>query len=138
MAKVYIGIGSNLGQRNENIEFAIRELEKTGVIRVRKTSSIYETEPVGGPPQGRFLNGVMEIDTDLPPTMLLERLQDIESRMGRVRQEVDGPRIIDLDILLYDDQVFETPELTIPHPRMSRREFVLKGLREIAPDIEVS
>ena len=105
-------------------------------MRVTALSTILETEPVGGPPQGRYLNCVVEIRTDATPVELFHALKQIERTMGRPAQDARwGPRIIDLDILLYDDATISTPELTIPHPEMHRRRFVLAPLAQIAPDI---
>ncbi|MCK4463519.1 MAG: 2-amino-4-hydroxy-6-hydroxymethyldihydropteridine diphosphokinase [Candidatus Omnitrophica bacterium] len=131
MVTSYIGIGSNLGDRQGNINKAISYLKDSDKIEVKKVSSIYETEPIGGPPQGKFLNGVIEIDTDLSPLDLLDRLDEIEMKLGRVHSEKNGPRTIDLDILLYSDTQINNERLTIPHPHMQEREFVLRGLREI-------
>lgn len=109
-------------------------LSGKGII-LEKISSIIETDPVGGPPgQGKFLNAVVKIHTDLSPHALLACLQSIELGLGRVRKEHHGPRTIDLDILFYDDVVIQTPELTIPHPLMHEREFVMNPLNEIAPE----
>ncbi len=133
MSIVYIGMGSNLGQREENIQKAISLLEKQN--KILKTSTIIETEPVGGPPQGKFLNAVVKMETSLPPLDLLKVLQNIEQHLGRVRTIPNAARTMDLDILLYDQINMQTDQLTIPHPRMFEREFVLKPLREIAPEI---
>ena len=134
MAIVYIGVGSNLGDRFENIQSAF-ELLGRSFIHIVKSSSIIETDPVGGPAQEKFLNCVIKTETILSPEELLKTLQEIEHRLGRIREEVNGPRTIDLDILLYDDLVFSTPEITIPHPRMLERSFVLEPLKEIEPDL---
>ena len=107
-------------------------MEENG-IKILKQSSLIETEPAGGPPQGKFLNAVIEIETSLKPLELLNVLQNIEQQLGRVRSIPNAPRTIDLDILLYDQINMQTPGLTIPHPRMFEREFVLKPLKEIAP-----
>jgi len=127
----YIGIGSNLGDRHKNIRDAIEELRKTKGIEVKKISHIYETEPVGGPEQPRYLNGAIGIETDLEPRQLLFATQHIENQLGRKRTEKDGSRTIDLDILTYGDIKIDEPDLKIPHPRMNEREFVLKPLRDI-------
>ena len=138
MTICYIGFGSNLGDREENIEKALSVLKKTEGIKVRKISSIYETEPVGGPLQGKFLNGVAEIETSLNPRKLLRCLKKIEKAVGRKPGKVRwGPREIDLDILLYGDESVAEPDLKIPHPEMRKRGFVLKPLCEIAPDVVV-
>jgi len=137
MATAYIGIGSNLGDRRKNIDEAIGILRNSESVIVRKISSIYETKPVGGPPQGDYLNGVIEVTTELSPYELLKSLNDIESSLGRMRIEQNGPREIDLDILIYDDLTINDEVLVIPHPRMSEREFVLQGLKEIAPELRM-
>jgi 2-amino-4-hydroxy-6-hydroxymethyldihydropteridine diphosphokinase len=133
MSTVHIGIGSNLGDREEHCLKAIRLFPEKGVL-VRRRSSVYETEPWGVKDQARFLNMAIEGETALTPARLLEVLKMIEDEVGRVETYRWGPRVIDLDILLYDDLVMSTPELTIPHPRMHEREFVLRPLAEIAPD----
>lgn len=134
MPVAHIGVGSNLGNRQKNIDQAFFWMQESG-IKISKRSSVIETEPVGGPPQGKFLNAVIEIETILDPFQLLEILQSIENRLGRVRAVINGPRTIDLDILLYENRTLKTAALTIPHPRMFEREFVLKPLLEIAPSI---
>lgn len=131
MVTCYIGIGSNLGDRRSYIDKAIEELRKNEHIKVNRASSIYETEAVSVMPQGKFLNGVLEIETDLTPEDLLEELNGIETRLGRKRTVKDGPRTIDLDILYYGDVKMKGRNLIIPHPRIQEREFVLKGLREL-------
>ncbi|MDD5439408.1 MAG: 2-amino-4-hydroxy-6-hydroxymethyldihydropteridine diphosphokinase [Candidatus Omnitrophica bacterium] len=136
MITAYIGIGSNLGDRQANIDTALVVLEHSGKVRITRRSSIYETEPVGGPPQGKYLNGVIEIETDLMPYDLLNLLKGIERNLGRVPNVRCGARVIDLDILLYGDVKVDDEALTIPHPRMNEREFVLRGLREIDPHRE--
>lgn len=127
----YIAVGSNLGNRNKNITDAIQALKKTPGINVKKVSTMYETGPVGGPPQGMYLNGVIEIETDLTPRQLLYNIHDIEDKLGRSRTVRNGPRTIDLDILLYGDKKMDEPDLKIPHPRMNSREFVIRPLKEI-------
>jgi len=131
MVNCYIGVGSNLGDRRGYIDKAIAALEKTDGIKVSRVSSIYETLPVGGPPQGRFLNGVIEIETCLKPRMLLSELNRIEVSLGRARTVKNGPRTIDLDILYYGDEDIKEDDLIIPHPKIDEREFVLRGLREL-------
>ena len=133
MPIVHIGIGSNLGDREEHCLKAIRLFSEKG-IHVRRRSSMYETEPWGVKDQPRFVNMVIEGETGLTPARLLEVLKMTEDEVGRVETYRWGPRMIDLDILLYDDLVMNTPELTIPHPRMHERDFVLRPLAEIAPD----
>lgn len=134
MATVYLALGSNVGDREENLREAIRRLGTSGV-RVTKTSSVYETEPVDYLDQPWFLNGVLEAQTELPAGELLTALRQIESKMGSKKPFAKGPRLIDLDILLYDDASIHTPELEIPHLRMLLRNFVLVPLAEIAPNL---
>ena len=134
MAIVYIGIGSNVGDREAHIERALAELTESG-ITIRKQASVIETDPVGGPPQGRYLNSVCEAETELSPRALLAVLKNIEQAVGRSETVRNGPREIDLDILLYDEVVMEASDLIIPHPRMFDREFVMRPLREIAPQV---
>ncbi|MBI4974216.1 MAG: 2-amino-4-hydroxy-6-hydroxymethyldihydropteridine diphosphokinase [Candidatus Omnitrophica bacterium] len=131
MVICYLGIGSNLGDRKKYINTAIEELRKNKHIHVNRISSIYETEALSAIAQGKFLNGVLEIETDLTPEALLGELNAIEGRLGRKRIVKDGPRTIDLDILYYDDVNMKSHNLIIPHPKIREREFVLKGLREL-------
>ena len=135
MSRAWIGLGSNLGDRRAHLERALTLLGRAPGIEVRAVSSFMETAPVGGPPQGMFLNAAASIETDLDPDGLLAALLDIEDRMGRVRAERWGPRIIDLDLLLFDDRIMHGRRLTVPHPRMHTRRFVLEPLAEIAPDV---
>lgn len=132
MATVYISLGSNIGDRAANLRAAIAELGRLG--EVRRTSPFYATEPVEFTQQDEFLNCVVELHTRLAPQALMEAALGIEQRMGRVRGADKGPRSIDLDLLLYDDQVVEQPGLKIPHPAMHRRRFVLAPLVDIAPE----
>jgi len=130
----YIALGSNQGDRREFLDRAIRALQEHSRIEVTQVSSYHETAPVGGPPgQPNFLNAAAELKTDLSPRELLDVLLEVERNLGRVRRERHGPRIIDLDLLLYDDQVVREPGMTVPHPAMHERWFVLKPLDEIAP-----
>jgi 2-amino-4-hydroxy-6-hydroxymethyldihydropteridine diphosphokinase len=131
-ATAYLGIGSNLGNREANLDRAIEMLSQR--MRVVKVSSVYDTEPLDNPNQPRFLNMVCEVSTRLTPEGLLVLAKGIESKMGRVGK-TGQPRIIDIDILLYGDVVMDTPDLVIPHPRLIRRAFVLVPLAEIAPDV---
>jgi 2-amino-4-hydroxy-6-hydroxymethyldihydropteridine diphosphokinase len=133
MPIVHIGIGSNLGDRKEHCLKAVRLFSEKG-IHIRRRSSMYETEPWGERNQPRFINMAIEGETRLTPVRLLEVLKMIEDEVGRKETFRWGPRVIDLDILLYDDLVMDTSELIIPHPRMHEREFVLRPLAEIAPD----
>jgi len=129
---VYLSLGSNLGDRLANLRTAISSLPPQIMPEVQ--SSIYETEPWGYSDQPAFLNLVVKADTNLPPLDVLKYLKDIEVVMGRKETFRFGPRLIDLDILFYDDLVIATPDLTIPHPHILERAFVLIPLAEIAPD----
>lgn len=135
MVTCYIGIGSNLGDRQYNINTAIKKIMMLMGTRVRKISRIIETLPQGGPPQGPYLNAVLEIETELSPYQLLQELQKVESSLGRLRLVKDGPRTIDLDILTYGDLCINEEALCLPHPHILEREFVLEPLREIAPEV---
>jgi 2-amino-4-hydroxy-6-hydroxymethyldihydropteridine diphosphokinase len=130
MPIVYLGLGSNLGDRAKNIHDAVSLLGEVGVMPI-KLSSIIETDPVGGPPQGLFLNAALKAATELSPVKLLNGIHAVELLLGRIRTVKDGPRTIDIDILLYDNLMLDTIELVIPHPRMREREFVMGPLREI-------
>jgi len=135
MAIVYLGIGSNLGNRKENIKTA-KALLKASNIAIVQCSSLIETTPLGGPPdQQNYFNGVVKVETFLPPQKLLDLLKSIESKLGREKTVRNGPRLIDLDILLYDQLQLQTSRLTIPHPRMFERDFVMNPLREIDPQL---
>lgn len=131
MTDVYIGVGSNLGDRRGYIKSAIEMLIRSERVKVNKISQLHETEPVGGPPQGRFLNGAIKIKTDLPARELLSLLLEIENALGRKRGAKNSPRTIDLDILTYGDLRIKEEGLVIPHPRMNEREFVRRPLSEI-------
>lgn len=130
-SNVYIGIGSNLGDRRANIEKAIKLVKLIKGVRIKRTSSIYETDPEGGLPQEKYLNGVFKIETKLDSHKLLGELQRIEKHLGRKRKAKNAPRTIDLDILLFGNRKINTKDLKVPHPRMHKREFVLRGLREL-------
>ena len=136
VAIAYLSLGSNLGDRLENLREAMRRLGDAG-IALKRTSSVYETEPVDNAAQGWFLNCVAEVSTTLEPLEFLHRLQVVERELGRERTVPKGPRTIDIDILLYDDLLIETDELTVPHPRMLQRRFVLEPLCEIAPTLAI-
>lgn len=127
-----IGLGSNVGDRAFHIADAVSGLAAAGALV--RVSSMYETAPVGGPKQGKYLNAVVVLDTDLSPRDLLEHCRAIEQEHGRERRERWGPRTLDLDILLYGTEVIAEPDLTIPHPRMTERRFVLEPLLEAWPD----
>ena len=134
MAICYLGLGSNLGNREEYIKNAVAEFKNAGVI-THKISSIIETQPEGGPQQGDYLNAVAKVETSLTPQELLQLSQTIEKKLGRKRTVLNGPRTIDIDLLLYDPLTVNSPELTIPHPRMFTRRFVMIPLMEIAPEL---
>lgn len=133
MAIAYLGLGSNLGEREENLCQALALL--SAKVNVEEVSSVYETNPVSYQEQPLFLNMVCRIATDLPPNELLHLAKDIETRMGRIPSFPNAPRIIDIDILFYEDRIMSTQHLTIPHPRLQVRAFVLLPLAEIAPDL---
>src|SRR5271157_2744038 len=134
MATVYLALGSNIGDREMNLREAVRLLSESG-IHIITISSIYETEPVDYLDQPWFLNAVLEATTKLAPSQLLATLRNIESQMGSKKAFAKGPRLIDLDILLYGNDTIATPELQVPHPRMLQRRFVLVPLAEIAPNL---
>jgi 2-amino-4-hydroxy-6-hydroxymethyldihydropteridine diphosphokinase len=131
---VFLSLGSNVGDREGNLHGAIAALPAASV-RVKKVSSIYETQPVDYLEQAWFLNCVVEAETQLPPHDLLRALRGIETAMGSKKEFPKGPRLIDVDVLLYGDEIVDTPELQIPHPRMTQRRFVLVPLVEIAPKL---
>jgi 2-amino-4-hydroxy-6-hydroxymethyldihydropteridine diphosphokinase len=131
---IYLSLGSNVGDRAKNLNDAIAALSAAGV-QVHQVSSIYETEPVDYLEQAWFLNCVVQGQTELPPLELLHALRDIEVQMGSKKLIAKGPRLIDMDILLYGEATIDTPELQVPHPRMHLRRFVLVPLAEIAPDL---
>ncbi len=135
--KIYLSLGSNVGNRAQNLRAAIRALGAAGVS-VTQVSSIYETEPVDLLEQPWFLNYVVEATTDIPASELLHVLRRIETRMGSKKLMPKGPRLIDIDILLYGGETIDTPELQVPHPRMHLRRFVLVPLAEIAPELRHS
>lgn len=134
MPTVYLALGSNLGDRSKNIQHALEELS-THDISIEKLSTIIETDPVGGPAQGKFLNTVLKANTLYSPKELLTTTLSIEKKLGRKRTIKNGPRTIDIDILLYDNQTIDTDELILPHPRMLERDFVMKPLAEIEPEL---
>ena len=149
---VYLGLGSNLGCRERNLAecvqhlsgrpldnqdgpLAPQELFKSGDVRLVRSSDIYETEPWGFAGQGPFLNSVLEISTNVPPHELLGGVKELEKRLGRLPGARYGPRLIDIDILLYGRETVDLPDLQIPHPRLHQRAFVLVPLAEIAPEL---
>lgn len=136
MFLAYIGVGSNLGQRQENISSAEELIRSIEGIEFLKSSSIIETAPLGGPAQGKFLNAVFEIKTALSPEALLNILQEIEQSLGRERNIKWGPRKIDLDILFYGNRIINKENLQIPHPLLHKRKFVLEPLCQLNPSLE--
>jgi 2-amino-4-hydroxy-6-hydroxymethyldihydropteridine diphosphokinase len=135
----YVGLGANLGDRAETIRGALGLLAAEPGVRVLAVSTLRETEPVGYLDQPSFLNGAAAVETELPPKELLERLLALERRLGRVRGTGPryGPRVIDLDLLLYGDEVVDEPGLVIPHPRLHERRFALEPLAELDPALEI-
>ena len=134
MSRVFIGLGSNLGDRLEHLFTAVRLLAAVPGVQVRQLAPIIMTEPIGGPAgQEPYLNSVVEIDTQLEPLALLDRCQAIERQLGRMPSEHWAPRPIDLDLLVYDDRVVNDPRLMIPHPRLHERWFVLEPFAQLAP-----
>ena len=134
MSRAYVALGSNLGDREENLRTALKHLQENGV-EVIKTSTFIETEPYGVTDQPGFINAVCQVETELAPLELLRLLLKIEQEMGRVRLRRWGERNIDLDLLLYEDAVLESEELSLPHPDMQNRDFVLVPLAEIAGEV---
>jgi 2-amino-4-hydroxy-6-hydroxymethyldihydropteridine diphosphokinase len=133
VSTAYLGLGSNLGDRRQYLAAAVCALNEEPGLRVEKTSSVYETKPVGVVEQPDFLNLVAQVTTELPAHDLLARCLRIETALGRVRTERWGPRTVDIDVLWYDGQVVNDADLILPHPRMATRAFVLVPLAEIAP-----
>jgi len=137
MTAAYIGLGANIGEPRRQLETALAELKRLPDTDFVLASGIYKSSPVGYLDQPDFLNAVARLDTRLAPEALLGRLQDIERRHGRERPFAGAPRTLDLDLLLYGDQAIASARLTVPHPRMHERAFVLEPLTEIAPDIAI-
>jgi|SRR5882724_3789578 len=131
---VYLSLGSNIGDREQNLRLAIGELPHAGVA-ITRVSSFYETEPVDLREQPWFLNCVVEAETHFDPFILFRALREIETKMGSKKLVAKGPRLIDMDILLYGSETIDTPELKVPHPRMHLRRFVLVPLAEIAAEV---
>jgi 2-amino-4-hydroxy-6-hydroxymethyldihydropteridine diphosphokinase len=134
-----VGVGANVGRPRETIAAALTLLDQESDVELVAVSTLRETDPVGHEEQPRFLNGVVELATELSPQELLARLLAIETRLGRVRGQGPrfGPRTIDLDLLLYDEETVDEPGLTLPHPRMHERRFVLEPLAELDPALVV-
>lgn len=130
----YLGLGANLGDRLTNLQAAVDALQGEPGLRVTASSRVWETTPVGGPPQPDYLNAVIRVDTDLSARDLLDAAHRAEARLGRVRTQRWGARPIDVDVLLYDEERIDEPDLVVPHPRLSQRAFVLVPLLELDPD----
>ncbi|NBX00424.1 MAG: 2-amino-4-hydroxy-6-hydroxymethyldihydropteridine diphosphokinase [Methylophilaceae bacterium] len=137
MHQAFIALGSNLQNPQAQVERALQTIANTAKIKLIKASSLYKTAPVGYENQPDFINAVAEIETDLSPVALLQKLLEIETQHGRERPFPNAPRILDLDVLLYEGIATNTPELTLPHPRMHLRGFVMLPLAEIAPKINI-
>jgi 2-amino-4-hydroxy-6-hydroxymethyldihydropteridine diphosphokinase len=138
VARAYVGVGSNLGDREALVGSALRALGEEAGIEVEAVSSVRETDPVGPVEQPKFLNAVAQVSTTLPPRALLDSLLAVERRLGRTRDGPRfGPRTIDLDLLLYGDEIVSEPGLEVPHPRLRERRFVLEPLLELSPDLAV-
>jgi 2-amino-4-hydroxy-6-hydroxymethyldihydropteridine diphosphokinase len=133
VSRAYLALGSNLGDRATHLQSAVDGLDAADGVDVVEVSRVYETEPIGGPPQDGYLNAVLAIETELDPYALLALAQRIERDAQRVRAERWGPRTLDVDVLLYDDVRLDGPDLTLPHPRIWERGFVLAPLRDVAP-----
>lgn len=137
MKTAYVALGANLDDPAATVRAAFAALANLPDSRIVHCSSLYRTAPVGLADQPEFINAVAELETSLAPEALLDALLEIEQRFGRIRTERNGPRTLDLDLLLYDDQCVDLPRLTLPHPRLHLRAFVLQPLAEIAPDLEI-
>jgi 2-amino-4-hydroxy-6-hydroxymethyldihydropteridine diphosphokinase len=139
MALAYVGLGANVGPREATLLRAVDLLAATPGVEVLELSSFVETKPVGVVDQPDFVNGAVALETSLSPRGLLDALLGVERRLGRVRDGSErwGPRVIDLDLLLYGDEVVDEPGLTVPHPRLHERTFALEPLLELAPDLEI-
>ncbi len=135
MIESFIGVGSNVGDRAQFCRTAVEQLNAAAGVEVTATSSLYETSPIGGPPQRSYVNLVVRVRTSLDHRGLLELTQSIETRLGRETSEIRwGPRVVDLDILSFDDEKISEPDLEIPHPRLTQRRFALIPLLEIDPE----
>ncbi len=137
MSKVLLGIGTNIGDRKQNIKDAVESLKRIPLTHVCRTSSIYETKPWGYAMQENFYNSVAEIETELSPSAILGVCLGIEAGIGRIREFKNGPRIIDIDVLFYENKKIDTAELKLPHPYIGERDFVLVPLKELFEDLNV-
>ncbi len=135
--KAVLGLGTNMGYRSDNIKLAVESLALVPGIKLLRQSSVYETTPWGITEQRDFYNSVVEIETELSPCALLGACLGIEAAMGRVRTMKNGPRIIDIDVLVYEGVTYNTPELELPHPRIGERDFVLIPLKDLYEDMNV-
>ena len=138
MAVAYLGLGSNMGDKKKYLHRALQLLNQEDKIKISNCSSFYETEPWGYENQDVFMNIVIEIETQLTPLELLQNCQKIEQKLDRVREFKWGPRTMDIDILLYDDEMIETTKLKIPHPYLLERDFTVLPLAEIAPNLVIN
>ncbi len=138
MSDAFIGLGSNLGDRCNNLKCGLQQLSAIPGIRLRQLSAFRQTAPVGGPNQGNYLNAVARLETDLTPFQVLAKLHLIESRCGRVREDINGPRTLDLDLLWQGGQSVAHDALSLPHPRIQERRFVLEPLVELAPRLPLA
>ena len=137
MATAYVALGANLGDPVATVNAALAALATLPQTRLSASSALYRTAPVGITEQPEFINAAARLETTLAPEVLLDALLDIEQQFGRIRAERNGPRSLDLDVLLYDAQVIATPRLSLPHPRLHLRAFVLYPLADVAPDLVI-
>ena len=137
MSKIYIALGSNLDEPSEQIYKAINSIDAVDDLSVTHISSLYKTKPIGKIDQPDFINATIEVEGDISPENLHAALQDIETQAGRIRKELNEPRTLDLDILLIDDLIMKTKKLTVPHPRMHQRQFVIVPLFEINQKLNI-
>ena len=137
MTLAYVGLGANIGEPRRQLQTALKELTGLPKTRMTATSGLYRSAPLGYPDQPEFLNAVVELDTELSAEALFDNLQEIEKAHGRERPFAGAPRTLDLDLLLFGDAALATPRLTVPHPRMHQRAFVLRPLAEIAPQASI-
>ena len=137
MTLAYVGLGANLGRRDETLQRAVELLAAVDAVDVLAVSKLRETEPVGVVDQPPFLNGAVELETSLSARELLELLLEIERALGRVRSERWGPRVVDLDLLVYGREIVAEPRLRVPHPRLHERRFALEPLAELDPELEI-
>jgi 2-amino-4-hydroxy-6-hydroxymethyldihydropteridine diphosphokinase len=137
VTRAYVGLGANLGEREETLREAVRILDRALDVDVIAVSELRETEPVGPIAQPPFLNGAVALETALSARELLELLLDVERSLGRIREERWGPRVVDLDLLLYGDDVVDEPGVEVPHPRLHERRFALEPLAELNPELEL-